>query len=86
MKIIKYHRMLEINHGTEEAPGAEQMFTLCEIRCGNDVFDSNYAIAQSEACGEITVEEIPDPVTEPTLDERNRADIDYIALMTGIEL
>ena len=31
-------------------------------------------------------EPVPEPEPEPTLDERNRSDIDYIALMTGIEL
>ena len=64
----------------------EQIFTPCEIRCGNDVFDANYAIVQKEAHGEITVEDIPDPVTEPTQEERNRADIDYLAVMMGVEL
>lgn len=34
----------------------------------------------------IVPEPEPEPEPEPTLDERNRADIDYIALMTGIEL
>ena len=29
-------------------------------------------------------EPLPEP--EPTLEEKNRADIDYIALMTGVEL
>ena len=28
----------------------------------------------------------PKPIQEPTLEERNRADIDYIAIMTGVEL
>ena len=48
----------------------EQIFTPCEIRCGNDVFEANYAIAQKEAHGEITVEDIPDPVIPPTTEER----------------
>lgn len=49
--------------------------------------EANYANALTEAySGEITVEDIPDPVTEPALDERNRADIDYLAVMMGVEL
>ena len=73
-----------IDYDTKEE--IEQIFTPCEIRCADSVFESNYAIAQMEAHGEITVEDIPDPVTEPTQEERNRADIDYLAVMMGVEL
>lgn len=31
-------------------------------------------------------EPVPEPEPEPTLDERNRADIDYLAVMMGVEL
>lgn len=50
-------------------------------------FDNFYQIAKAEAHnGEITVEDIPDPVMEPTQEDRNRADIDYLAVMMGVEL
>ena len=87
MKIIKYKIMQEINVGTEEVPDIrEELRSVVLGPMPDSAFDANYAMAQAEAHGEITVEDIPDPVTEPPLDERNRADIDYIALMTGIEL
>ena len=34
----------------------------------------------------IVPEPVPEPEPEPTLDERNRADIDYLAVMMGVEL
>lgn len=34
----------------------------------------------------IVPEPEPEPEPEPTLDERNRADIDYLAVMMGVEL
>lgn len=71
MKIIKYQFLsCEINHGTEEEPNIEQIFLNKEIQCSDDVFDSNYAIAEREAYGEITVEEVEDEETEPTTEER----------------
>lgn len=71
MKLIKYSFLsCEINHGTEEEPDFEQVFLDKEIRCADAGFDANYAIAQKEAHGEITVEDIPDPVTPPAAEER----------------
>ena len=79
MKIIKRQFMTEINHGTEEEPNIVQSFNACEIRCADSVFEANYAIAEKEAYnGEIIVEEIPDPVTEPTTD-------DILNAMLGVE-
>ena len=64
MKIIQYTMMRECNRGTEEKPNIVQTFSDCEIKCPDDVFESNYAIAQSEAYGEIIVEDIPDSPEE----------------------
>lgn len=87
MELIKYRFLsCEIDRGTEEAPDIEQVFLSKTIECSAEAFDANYAIAQAEAHGEIIVENIPDPVTEPTPDERSRADIDYLAVMMGVEL
>ena len=65
MKKISYQLMTEVNHGTEEEPNIVQTFHNCEIQCADDVFESNYAIAQREAYGEITVEDVPDPEPVP---------------------
>ena len=71
MKIIKYKFMTEINYGTEEEPNLVQTFNDVQISCTDSNFESNYAIAQKEAYnGEIEVEGIPEPQTEPTIDER----------------
>ena len=34
----------------------------------------------------IVPEPVPEPEPEPTMEERNRADIDYLAIMMGVEL
>ncbi len=36
--------------------------------------------------GKYKVEEIQDPINTPTLEERNRSDIDYLSMMTGVDL
>lgn len=71
MKRIKYQFMREYNRGTKEEPDIVQTFHDCEIRCADEYFESNYALARRESHnGEITVEDIPDPVTPPTAEER----------------
>ena len=61
MKIIKYQLMTGVNRGTEEEPNIVQTFNACEIRCSDDTFEANYAIAKAEAYnGELTVEDVPD--------------------------
>ena len=70
MKRITYQIMTEANHGTEEQPDIRQTFNTVVIECGEDVFESNYAIAEREAYGEIAVEEVEDSITEPTTEER----------------
>ena len=70
MKCIKYQIAHETTYDKNEEQSVVQTFTDCRIDCSNDVFEANYAIAQREAHGEITVEDIPDPVTPPTAEER----------------
>ena len=67
MKIIKYQMLTEVNHGTEENPDIVQTFFPCTIKCSDDVFEANLAIAQADAYnGEVTVEEVPDEkITAP---------------------
>ena len=56
--------------GYEEKTKVEQIFSLVEIMCNDSNFESNYEIAEKEAYNsEITVEEVADPETEPTMDE-----------------
>ena len=66
-KIIKYKFLSgEINHGTEEAPNIEQVFSDAEIDCPTQaIFDANYPIAEKEAAGKIDVIGEFDPEPEP---------------------
>jgi hypothetical protein len=83
MKIIKYQLMTENNRGTEENPDIVQTFNDVEIQCGDEAFESNYAIAQAEAYnGEITVEDILDEPTAPTQLDQIEAQVAYTAMMT----
>ena len=73
MKTIKYKFLsCEIDHGTEEEPNIEQVFLDKTIPCsGAADYEEKLHIAKSEAYnGEVTVEEIPDTETEPTIEER----------------
>lgn len=71
MKIIKYKRMTEVNHGTEEEPNIVQIFDVCGIQCTDDNFDACYTVAQSRAYnGEVTVEDDGQPEPPPTTEQR----------------
>ena len=71
MKSIKYQLMREVNHGTEEEPNIVQTFSDCEIRCSEETFESNYALALKEAVGgEVTVEDVEEPEAQPGLEQR----------------
>ena len=57
MKIIKYQLCTEINHGTEDEPKIEQVFSAVTLGWSA----ANEAIAKAEAYnGEYTIEEDPD--------------------------
>ena len=72
MKLIRFIR--------ETQPGVTRR---SEIRCGEDMLEINLAIARHEAVdGKYTVEDVPDPVTEPTQLDRVEAQVVYTALMT----
>lgn len=63
MKIIKYQLCTEVNHGTEDEPNIEQVFSAVTLGWN----EANEKIAKVEAYnGEYTVEEEPDdrPFTE----------------------
>lgn len=57
MKVIKYQLCTEINHGTEDEPNIEQVFSAVTLGWN----EANETIAKAEAYnGEYTVEEAPD--------------------------
>ena len=72
MKIIKYNFLsCRINHGTEENPNYEDVIIPKEIRCTDECLEANEAIALKEAYnGEYTVEEIEEPETPATVEQR----------------
>lgn len=57
MKVIRYQLCTEINHGTEDEPNIEQVFSAVTLGWS----EANETIAKAEAYnGEYTVEEAPD--------------------------
>lgn len=57
MKVIKYQLCTEINHGTEDEPNIEQVFSAVTLGWS----EANETIAKAEAYnGEYTIEEEPD--------------------------
>lgn len=57
MKVLKYRLMTEVNHGTEEKPDIQQIFS--DVTMGWS--KSNEEIAKREAYnGEYTIEDVPD--------------------------
>lgn len=68
MKVIKYQLCTEVNHGTEDEPKIEQVFSAVILGWSA----SNEKIAKAEAYnGEYTIEDDgePEPVIPPTNDE-----------------
>lgn len=68
MKVIKYKLCTEVNHGTEDEPKIEQVFSAVTLGWS----EANEKIAKAEAYnGEYTIEDDgePEPVIPPTNDE-----------------
>lgn len=87
MKKITYIYRVEYNAGTAETPNLVSIeTTCCRYATGNTISAVLNAVKDEAYNGEYTVEDVPDPVTEPTLEERNRSDIDYLSMMTGVDL
>ena len=83
MKIIKYQLATEINRGTPEKPDIETALSAVTM----PYTEANYALAQQEAYqGQITVEENGEPEPAPSPQEQLRADVDFLAAMTGVSL
>ena len=79
MKVIKYQLCTEVNHGTENKPKIEQVFSAVMLGWN----EANEAIAQKEAYhGEYTIEDDGEPEPAPTQIDRIEAQVAYTALMT----
>ena len=81
MKVLKYRLMTEVNHGTEEQPDIQQIFSDVTMRWN----EANEEIAKREAYnGEYTIEDDGQPEPEPTEQEQLRADVDFLLAMGGV--
>ena len=79
MKVLKYRLCTEVNHGTEEQPDIQQIFS--EVTMGWS--ESNEEIAKAEAYnGEYTIEDDGKPEPAPTQLDRIEAQTTYTAMMT----
>lgn len=66
MKVIKYQLCTEVNHGTEDKPNIEQVFSAVMLGWS----EANETIAKAEAYnGEYTIEDDGEP--EPTIPPTN---------------
>ena len=81
MKVLKYRLMTEVNHGTEEQPDIQQIFS--DVSLGWS--EANEELAKREAYnGEYTIEDDGKPEPEPTEQEQLRADVDFLLAMGGV--
>ena len=81
MKVIKYQLCTEVNHGTEEQPDIQQIFSCVSLGWS----EANEELAKREAYnGEYTIEDDGEPEPEPTEQEQLRADVDFLLAMGGV--
>lgn len=79
MKVIKYQLCTEVDHGTEDEPKIEQVFSAVTLGWS----EAKEKIAQAEAHnGEYTIEDDGEPEPAPTQIDRIEAQVAYTALMT----
>lgn len=79
MKVIKYQLCTEVNHGTEDEPKIEQVFSAVTLGWS----EANEKIAKAEACnGKYIIEDDGEPEPAPTQIDRIEAQVAYTALMT----
>lgn len=80
MKKIKYQLCTEVDHGTEDKPDIQQIFSSATLGWS----ESNKEIAKREAYnGEYTIEDGNEPEPAPTQLDRIEAQTAYTAMMTG---
>ena len=81
MKVLKYRLCTEVNHGTEEQPDIQKIFSGVSLGWS----EANEEIAKREAYnGEYTIEDDGQPEPEPTEQEQLRADVDFLLAMGGV--
>ena len=79
MKIIKYQLCTEVNHGTEDEPDIQQVFSAVTLGWS----EANEKIAKAEAyTGKYTIEDDGEPEPAPTQIDRIEAQVAYTAMMT----
>nr|DAJ94685.1 MAG TPA: hypothetical protein [Caudoviricetes sp.] len=79
MKVIKYQLCTEVNHGTENEPKIEQVFSAVTLGWS----EANEKIAKAEAYnGEYTIEDDGKLEPAPTQLDRIEAQTTYTAMMT----
>lgn len=79
MKVIKYQLCTEANHGTEDEPKIEQVFSAVTLGWS----EAKEKIAKAEAHnGEYTIEDDGEPEPAPTQIDRIEAQVAYTAMMT----
>lgn len=79
MKVIKYQLCTEVNHGTEDKPDIEQVFSAVSLGWS----EANEKIAKNEAYkGEYTIEDDGEPGPAPAQIDRIEAQVAYTAMMT----
>lgn len=79
MKVIKYQLCTEVNHGTEDKPDIQQVFSAVTLGWS----EANEKIAKAEAYnGEYTIEDDGEPDPPPTQIDRLEAQTTYTAMMT----
>lgn len=79
MKVLKYQLCTEVNHGTEDEPNIEQVFSAVTMGWSA----ANETIAKAEAYkGDYTIEDDGVPEPAPTQIDRIESQVAYTAMMT----
>ena len=79
MKVLKYRLCTEVNHGTEEHPDIQQIFS--DVAMGWN--EANEKIAKAEAYnGEYEIIDDGKPEPAPTQIDRIESHVTYTAMMT----
>lgn len=79
MKVIKYQLCTEVDHGTEDEPKIEQVFSAVTLGWS----EANEKIAKAEAYnGALAIEDDGEPEPAPTQIDRIEAQVAYTAMMT----
>lgn len=79
MKVIKYQLCTEVNHGAEDKPDIQQVFSAVTLGWN----EGNEKIAKAEAYnGEYTIEDDGEPDPPPTQIDQIEAQTTYTAMMT----